>query len=353
MKISIGANIIDGPWGGGNLFYKNLSNFLKINDIQVVYNLEHNDIDIILLTDPRYLSESSAYTHTDIALYKKLVNPKVVVVHRINECDERKGTKNLNNLIIKANNIADATVFVSNWLKELFFQLDFRNRATATVIYAGADKKIFNNKGIEKWNKAKKLKIVTHHWGTNNNKGFKIYQKLDQLLNNTEMKNRFEFTYIGNIPKNLVFRNTNIIKPLEGIDLSNELKKNNVYLTASLNEPSGNHHIEGAQCGLPLLYVDNGGVAEYCKGYGIPFSEKGDDFELCLEKMYSEFDSYFNKIIKYNKNSEKMCIEYLNLFNSLLHKKNFTNYSNRGLVFFKVYSRIKILLKRLITYDYF
>ena len=28
MKISIGTNIKEGPWGGGNLFAKNLKNFL-------------------------------------------------------------------------------------------------------------------------------------------------------------------------------------------------------------------------------------------------------------------------------------------------------------------------------------
>ena len=29
MKISIGSKIIQGPWGGGNLFAINLSNYLK------------------------------------------------------------------------------------------------------------------------------------------------------------------------------------------------------------------------------------------------------------------------------------------------------------------------------------
>ena len=28
MKISIGSKIIDGPWGGGNLFVINLKNYL-------------------------------------------------------------------------------------------------------------------------------------------------------------------------------------------------------------------------------------------------------------------------------------------------------------------------------------
>ena len=27
MKVSIGSKIVDGPWGGGNLFVKNLSSY--------------------------------------------------------------------------------------------------------------------------------------------------------------------------------------------------------------------------------------------------------------------------------------------------------------------------------------
>ena len=50
------------------------------------------------------------------------------------------------------------------------------------------------------------------------------------------------------------FKNSRHVKPLSGKNLSDELKTNHIYLTGSLNEPSGNHHIEGAQCGLPVIY---------------------------------------------------------------------------------------------------
>ena len=53
MKVSIGTNVKDGPWGGGNLFAINLTNYLKEYNHEVVYNLDDNDIDIILLTEPR------------------------------------------------------------------------------------------------------------------------------------------------------------------------------------------------------------------------------------------------------------------------------------------------------------
>ena len=55
MKISIGTNIKEGPWGGGNLFAINLKNFLIKNGHQVVHNLDDDDIDLILITEPRKL----------------------------------------------------------------------------------------------------------------------------------------------------------------------------------------------------------------------------------------------------------------------------------------------------------
>ena len=51
MKISIGAKIIDGPWGGGNLFFKNLQKYLSDKGHTVVFDLLSKDIDIILFNN--------------------------------------------------------------------------------------------------------------------------------------------------------------------------------------------------------------------------------------------------------------------------------------------------------------
>ena len=74
MKISIGTNIKDGPWGGGNLFAINLKNYLINSGHDVITNLDDNDIDLILLTEPRKTSESSAFTHIDILKYLSLIH---------------------------------------------------------------------------------------------------------------------------------------------------------------------------------------------------------------------------------------------------------------------------------------
>ena len=285
----------------------------------MINNLDDDDIDVILLTEPRKTSESSMFTHIDVLKYIQFVKQDVVVVHRVNECDERKNTNFVNQYLIEANKSADATVFVSNWLKNLFLNqgLECEN---VSVIMSGANNKVFYNSDENKDMDFKKLKIVTHHWGGNWNKGFNTYKKLDELLNIKEYSDKFNFTYIGNMPSKFKFKNTVVIKPLSGQNLANEIRKNDIYITGSLNEPSGNHHIEGAQCGLPLLYINSGGIPEYCKDFGVMFDEP--NFENKLNEIYDDYLRYKNKILSYPYNSDLMSQEYFELFDKLANEKN-------------------------------
>jgi len=319
MKISIGSKIVKGPWGGGNLFAINLSNYLIENGHTVKYDLTHSDIDVILLTDPRSRRESSStFNHEDIENYKKYVNPNVVVVQRINECDERKGTQNINNFYLNASNVADHVVFVSSWLRDIYLDIGMEVYKTS-VILAGANKDIFNPIKGTHWDGKSPLKLVTHHWSSHENKGFKIYKEIDNLIKDANWKNKLEFTYIGNMNSNYIFENSKVIKPLAGLDLAKELKKHHIYITASVNEPSGNHHIEAAQCNLPIIYINSGGVPEYCEGYGWEMSES---IEETIKQSIKEYNLLKNSLLSYPFNSQKMCQEFLNLFYNLVEKKD-------------------------------
>ena len=348
MKVSIGTNVKDGPWGGGNLFAINLTNYLNEYNHEVVYNLDDNDIDIILLTEPRKTSESSAFTHLDVNNYSKYKNPNSIVIHRINECDERKNTDYVNNYLISVNKSADYTVFVSTWLMELFEKQGL-TQSNKKVILAGANKEIFNNEDYIPWNHQEKLKIVTHHWGANWNKGFDTYTQLDEMVGSEKWKGLIEFTYIGNLPKNFNFENSIHIEPLSGYELAKQIKSNHVYITGSLNEPSGNHHIEAAQCSLPMLFIDSGGIPEYCNGFGVKFDN--NNFKEKFEEMFLNYDVHLNNMTNYPFNSYKMSQEYLSLFNKLLEEKNkiLTSRNINNLEVSNFYSyKLKNLLKKLL-----
>ena len=49
---------------------------------------------------------------------------------------------------------------------------------------------------------------------------------------------KIQFTYIGNPPKDVNFKNTKIIKPLYGKKLAKQLSECHAYITGSLNEPA-------------------------------------------------------------------------------------------------------------------
>ena len=142
MKVAIGYKIQKGPWGGGNSFAKSLSRYLIKKGHKVVYGLIDRDIDIIILTDPRGTSPQVTIDAGKIIRYLLLVNNNALVLHRINECDERKGEKKINKLLKNANYIADHTIFIASWLKHL----DLWNRNNNySVILNGGDENIFNN----------------------------------------------------------------------------------------------------------------------------------------------------------------------------------------------------------------
>ena len=293
MKISIGSEIFDGPYGGGNSFLHNLKSELIKFGHEVVHDLTSDDIDIILMTNPLKSSELSTFNNYQIDFYQCFKNSKAISLHRINECDERKNTSYVNKAIITSNKNIDLNIFVSDWIKDLYEKLGI-SKSKSFVIKGGPDRKVFNSVKKQKWNKNEKLKIVTHHWSSNPNKGAAIYSMLDKLSINTEL---FEFTYIGNYPKDIKFQNTNCINPLSGVDLAKELSKHHIYITASKNEPSGNHHMEAALCGLPILFIDSGALPEYCSKYGVMFDES--NIEEKIEEIIFNYDKYWENLKTY------------------------------------------------------
>ena len=316
MKISIGTKIKNTAWGGGNNFAKNLSHFLREKGVDVFFDLKEKDIDLIILTDPRKNSISSNFDDLDIIKYQ-MENNKTLVIHRINECDERKNTSHVNNQLLKANQVADHTVYISMWLKNLLLNFGL-NSSETSVILNGADKKIFSfSDNI--WSEGK-IKIVTHHWSNHPNKGAKIYKKMDNLLSKSEWNKKAEFYYVGNPPKNTKFVNTKFIEPLSGKELSKFLATCHIYLTGSINEPGGNHQNEGANVGLPVLYLNSGCMREYCKNYGVEFNE--DNFEEKLLEIIKNYKVLKNSLKKYPYNSVNTCKKYFELISRMQLNRN-------------------------------
>lgn len=316
MKIAIGFEIKKNSWGGGNQFAKSLVKESIKNGHEITYSLQDKDIDIILFTDPRSYNRGINFGSFEILSYLFFKNKNAIVVHRINECDERKQTSYMNKFLRWSNYCADYTIFISNWLKTLNI---YQKNKDSKVILNGGDSEVFNDNKFESWDGKSRLKIITHHWSPNLMKGFDVYKNLDELLSKSKWKALIEFTYIGNLPSGFSFKKAKHLKPMSGKKLGSELSKHHLYLTASINEPAGMHHIEGLLCGLPIIYRESGALPEYCKNYGVSF--KSNKYLPALKKIMRNYTEYKQKVYKYPNNSIKMSNEYLNLFEELLNKR--------------------------------
>ncbi len=317
MKIALGQRTADGPWGGGNRFMAALTEALTQRGNQVVFDLEHPDIDIILLTDPRARNPNVSFTPRQVFRYLQR-HPDAVVVHRINECDERKGTRTMNARLKLGNYVADHTVFIGSWLVGLDL---WRRETPHNVFLNGADERIFGAKTSRPWNGAEPFRLVTHHWGAHALKGFDVYARLDEMLCAPQWAKRLTFTYVGNLPSGFRFRQAHHLDPLDGPALAGELCRHHGYITASINEPAGMHHIEGALCGLPLLFRNSGALPEYCAGYGEMF-DGPSDMPAALERLLVGYGSHRKALASYPHTATRMLQDYLSLFDDLMARRS-------------------------------
>lgn len=319
MKVAIGTKPHDGPWGGGNRFVTSLRDALVARGHKVVHDLTAPDIDILLIVDPRFRSPHVSFGAGAALRYVMFRNPDAIVVHRINECDERKGEPFINHKLVRANYIADATVFVGEWLTRLPIWRQYL-RSPWSVIRNGGDTEIFNANGFMPWSDAGPIRFVTHHWGYHPMKGFDIYAALDEMMSDPEWKAKVDFTYIGQLPAGFKFRNARYVKPLNGKELADELRSHHAYLTGSQNEPGGNHQVEGALCGLPLLYRESGCMPEYCEGFGVSYSGLSD-FPAAIDRLRASYPALVQKMSEYPNTSERAMREWIALFEGLVTER--------------------------------
>lgn len=280
MNLYINRNPVIGPWGGGNLFVSamyNLAPIQKFPHLEKINIIEANTSivpNIILLA--AFDADGNNMSASNAVLYKQTVNPDVKLVLRVNENDARKNTNHVDNQLLELSKHIDATVFVSNWIKEYFLQKGWACKNNA-VIYNGCDSEIFRPQ--PKFNNGK-VNIVAHHWSDNHLKGFDIYNKLDEFIGTSEGSN-FTFTYIGR--ERGTFKNTKIISPLFGKELGDELGRYDVYVSASRFDPGPNHILEAIQCGLTtLVHKDGGGCVEFA-GPGFVY----DDWDSLKKKLFN------------------------------------------------------------------
>jgi glycosyltransferase involved in cell wall biosynthesis len=262
-----------GPWGGSSPFVVQLKHYLKMRGYDVCFDLRKK-VDVIVLIDPRDDLQFKSFGMDEIRAYKK-VNPKVKVLHRVNECDQRKDTDFMDKLLQDASEIVDHTVFIARWLLEYH---------------------------SERW--------------FNKGKSHSVYEKIDHAIANGTLDD-VELWVAGRWPATIKWKSAKLIAPTQGRKLAKILRSCHAYVTASKWEPCGMHHVEGAQCGLPLLYhKDGGGIVEAGERYGLGFDD--DNYISAIKNLRDEYQKFRDLVLNNSPCGDRMVMEYTNRIQALI-----------------------------------
>ncbi len=315
--LAINMRSTSGPWGGSSTFVAQLRAFLRARGWRVTYQLSP-EVDAIFLIDPRDDLLLKAFGMPEIIAHKQKY-PHVQVIHRVNECDQRKGTSFMDPLLAKASEHVDYTIFIAEWLRDYHAARWFDVKRPNAVIYNGADSGVFHPIGQRAWKPGEPMRIVTHHWSDNPLKGFDVYEQVDNLIAEGKLPG-FELWIVGRWPKNIQWKAAKTFPPLAGHALAERLRECHLYLTATRWEPCGMHHVEGAQCGLPLAYhEDGGGVVEAGLRYGLGFRDNVADVMNTARDRYEELRE---KVLTRMPSGDRMVLSYAEILQRLLAERN-------------------------------
>jgi glycosyltransferase involved in cell wall biosynthesis len=304
MKIYINRKPVTGPWGGGNKTLTELCDQLNNAGHEVVYRLNHDDINLIFCFDPR--PNGSGEWYQNFLNYK--TKHSIPIIQRVGDCGTH-GKPDLTSLVKQSVLYSDFIIFPSEWAKK---QIGFKG--DKYEIIHNAPLSVFHNFKKTVDLSDDKIKVVTHHWSPNPKKGYSLYKKLDEYLFG---RDDISFRYIGQWP----------IEPLKSSEyysptgdnkfISEKISECDIYLTASEEEAGANHVLEGMACGLPVVYHINGGsIPEYCKDYGLGF----EDFNQmigALKTIKQSYVRYKNNVLKYENNVTKAVKSYMEIINGI------------------------------------
>jgi len=280
MKINIYFKLKDGAWGGGNQFLKAVREYLiSIN----AYEDDYIMADIVLFNSHQFLGD---------ILKIKYKYPSKIFIHRVDGpmIHYRGGDIYLDLFLFKINSkLADGTIFQSNYSKEACIKLGLKSNYFETTIINAPNPKIFNQKDKIKNLQGEKIRLVATSWSDNWKKGFDVYEWLDTNLD----FNKYEMRFIGNTP--IKFKNIKYIPPLNSEDLAKELRKSDIFITASKKDPCSNSLIEAIHSGLPVIVLNDGGHAEIIKECGKTFDSVGE-IPFLLDEIMENYQSYVDNI---------------------------------------------------------
>ena len=266
------------PYGGGNQFMMALKKGLLRQGVEVRENELSEDIDAYVLNSihfdvDRFMEFSSRHR---INVIHRIDGP----IHLIRGYDREK-----DELCFDLNTrFASATVIQSAWTYQRIVEMGYQP-VNAVIIRNAVDSEIFHPRGRIAFDPRRKIRLISTSWSNNPRKGGPVYKWIEEHLD----WDRFEYTFVGNVSEN--FTSARHIPPVSSEELAGLLRDHDIYITASRNDPCSNALIEAMACGLPALYLDDGGHPELVGQGGLPFGEEAEILPR-LEQIVANYATF-------------------------------------------------------------
>jgi glycosyltransferase involved in cell wall biosynthesis len=245
------------PSGGGHQFLRALLGELERRGLSVEVNRISGGTPVCLFNSFNF----------DFRRLRRLVRDDCRMVHRVDGpiglyrgfddgTDARIGEIN--------HEFADATVVQSRFSLESHAALGIDLVSPALIVNA-VDPGIFGPPADREALAARRVRLITASWSDNANKGGDVLHWLDRNLD----WERYEMTFVGRTEER--YERIRVIGPIASEPLADALRRHDVYIAPSLNDPCSNALLEGLACGLPAAYRSSGGHPELVGEGGLPF----------------------------------------------------------------------------------
>jgi len=264
------------PTGGGHQFLRALVSELERRGLSVELNRISGGTPVCLFNSFNF----------DFRRLRRFARPGCRMVHRVDgPIGVYRGFDDGTDARIAEINgeLADATIVQSRFSLDEHQRLGIELREPV-VVHNTVDAAIFHPPPGREPIAERKVRLIATSWSDNPNKGVEVFAWLDGNLD----WNRFELTLLGRFPGS--FERARVLGPIASDAVADELRRHDVYVAASRNDPCSNALLEALACGLPAAYLSSGGHPELVGEAGLPFVTP-EELPEVLERLARDLDA--------------------------------------------------------------
>jgi glycosyltransferase involved in cell wall biosynthesis len=263
------------PSGGGHQFLRALLGELERRGLTVELNRISRGTSVCLFNSFNF----------DFRRLRRFARSDVRFVHRVDgPIATYRGFDDGTDARIAAINraVADASIVQSHYSLDAHAALGI-DLVEPRLVGNTVDPAIFHPPAERAPRAARRVRVIATSWSNNPNKGSDILAWLDANLDH----DRYELTFAGQTSE--TFRHVSALGTLSTEALAAELRRNDVYLAPSRNDPCSNALLEALACGLPAVFRGSGGHPELVGEGGLPF-DSAEEVPAVLDRLVAELD---------------------------------------------------------------